>query len=143
MRAAVDTKWARLALVAVLFLFGFLTLFLSTAVLLDLFDVREMEGNYVPFVVLANFIASNGYIAAAIGLLAHRTWAHYPLWMAGVVLLMASVALGWHVYHGGLHEAHTIRALIFRTLLTITLYAMAAWLNRARAHKPHSTTERP
>ncbi|MBK9421483.1 MAG: hypothetical protein IPN44_10615 [Flavobacteriales bacterium] len=138
-----NKKWVRWALIAVLVLFGGLTLFLSTSILFDLFGIREKEGEYVPFVVLANFIASIGYFAAAMGLLAHRLWARYPLWMASVALLMASVGFAVHLLQGGIHESHTIVALAFRTVLTIGFYATAVWLIRAQPQKLHPTTEQP
>ncbi len=133
----------RWALVAVLVLFGGLTLFLSTSILFDLFGIREKEGEYVPFVVLANFMASIGYFAAAIGLLAHRPWARYPLWMASVVLLMASLGFAVYVLQGGIHETHTTVALAFRTVLTIAFYATAVWLIRAQPQELRTTTEQP
>ncbi len=142
MKTIRNTKWVRWALTAVLLLFGGVTLFLSTSVLFDLFGMREKEGNYVQFVVLANFFASVLYIAAAIGLLAQRLWARYPLWMASVVLITASIAFAWHVYQGGIHESHTIGALVFRTLLTITFYATAVWIGRRHAQQLHPTIER-
>ena len=48
--------------VAVLTGFGLLTIFLSTSVIFDLFDVRAKEGNYVLFVVWSNFISSFLYL---------------------------------------------------------------------------------
>ncbi len=50
-------KIIRYVLAAVLIGFGGLTLFLSGSVILDLFDMRTKEGNYVDFVVWANFLA--------------------------------------------------------------------------------------
>ena len=47
--------------------FGLLTLLLSTSVIFDLFGVRAKEGNYVLFVVWANFISSILYLFAAYG----------------------------------------------------------------------------
>lgn len=143
MKTTRNTKWVRWALVAVLVLFGGLTMFLSTSILFDLFGIREKEGEYVPFVVLANFMASIGYFAAAIGLLAHRPWARYPLWMASVVLLMASLGFAVYVLQGGIHESHTTVALAFRTVLTIAFYATAVWLIRAQPQEVHTTTEQP
>ena len=143
MKTMQNTKWVRWALIAVLVLFGGITLFLSTSILFDLFGIREKEGEYVPFVVLANFIASIGYFAAAIGLLTHRLWARYPLWMASAVLLMASVGFAVHVLQGGIHESHTTVALAFRTVLTIGFYATAVWLIRAQPQELHTTTEQP
>ncbi|HLT50779.1 MAG TPA: hypothetical protein VKZ93_02415 [Arenibacter sp.] len=49
--------------------FGLLTLFLSTSVIFDLFDIRAKQGNYVLFVVWSNFICSMLYLFAAYGLL--------------------------------------------------------------------------
>ena len=39
---------------AMLIAFGLLTLFLSSSVIFDLFDIRSKEGNYVLFVVWSN-----------------------------------------------------------------------------------------
>ena len=131
MRATRNTTFMRWALIAALLLFGGLTLFLSTSVLLDLFEIREKEGNYVQFVVLANFFASILYFAGAVGLVTRKPWARYPLGMAIVVLLVASVAFARHVYQGGIHEQRTIGALAFRTVLSIAFYATAAWIGRS------------
>lgn len=48
--------------------FALLTLFLSSSVIFDWFGIRAREGNYVHFVVWANFLCSLGYLAAAYGL---------------------------------------------------------------------------
>ncbi len=143
MSATATTKLLRWFLITVLLLFGGLTLFLSTSVLFELFGMREKEGNYLQFVVLANFFASILYFAAGVGLLTHKPWARYPLWMASVVLLVASLAFGWHVSQGGIHEQRTIGALAFRTLLTLAFYATAVLIGRAHQHETNTTTERP
>ena len=143
MKTTRNRNWVRWTLIAVLLLFGGITLFLSASVLFDLFGMREKEGNYVQFVVLANFFASILYFAAAFGLLAHKPWARYPLWMASVVMLVASLAFGWYVYQGGIHEQRTIGAMAFRTVLTIAFYATAVWIGRAHHQRTNTTTERP
>ena len=51
----------------ILLAFGLLTFFLSTSVIFDLFGIREKEGNYVLFIVWANFISSILYLLAAFG----------------------------------------------------------------------------
>jgi len=140
MRSTRNATWVRWTLIVVLLLFGGITLFLSTSVLFDLFGMREKEGNYVQFVVLANFFASVLYFAAAVGLIAHEPWARHPLWMASVVLLLASLAFGWYVYQGGIHEQRTIGAMIFRTLLTIAFYATAVWIGRAQQQQTETFT---
>ena len=50
----------------ILLLLGLLTLFLSSSIIFDLFEIREMEGNYVGFVVWANFISAILYIITAL-----------------------------------------------------------------------------
>lgn len=132
MKTTRNIRSVRWILIAVLLFFGGITLFLSTSVLFDLFDMREMEGNYVEFVVLANFFASILYFAAAFGLITQQPWARYPLWIAGVVMVVASLALGWYVHLGGIHEQRTIVAMIFRTLLTLAFYATAVYIGRAQ-----------
>ena len=108
----------RYALAAVLIAFGALTLFLSGSVILDLFDMRAKEGNYVDFVVWANFLASLLYIASAFGLLTRRNWSATPLLIALSMLIVTAVGFAIHVSGGGLHEQRTIGALAFRTGLT-------------------------
>lgn len=132
MKTTRNTTWVRWTLVAVLLFFGGVTLFLSTSIVFDLFGMREKEGNYVQFVVLANLLASILYFAGAIGLIAHQAWTRYPLWMASVVMIVASIAFGWYVYQGGIHEQRTIVAMLFRTLLTLAFYATAVWIGRAQ-----------
>lgn len=58
--------------VAVLTGFGLLTIFLSTSVIFDLFDIRTKEGNYVLFVVWSNFISSFIYLISVYGLLSSK-----------------------------------------------------------------------
>ena len=117
-------------LAAVLLLFGALTLFLSTSIILDLFGIRAREGNYVPVVVWANFIVSFLYILAAAGLFAQKPWTLSALKVAVLILLGAGIAFGWHVFNGGIHEQKTIGALIFRTLITLSLYTASRRLIR-------------
>ncbi|MBK8613516.1 MAG: hypothetical protein IPN85_08465 [Flavobacteriales bacterium] len=121
----------RTILATVLLLFGVLTLFLSTSVIFDLFGIREREGNYVPVVVWANFIASILYVLAAVGLLAQKRWPPTLLLTVVLVLVAAGIAFGWHVLSGGLHEQKTIGALTFRTLFTLGLYFGARHLTRS------------
>jgi hypothetical protein len=42
---------------------------MSGSVIFDLFGIREKEGNYVLFIVLANFIAGFFYLLSAYGML--------------------------------------------------------------------------
>lgn len=112
----------------VLLLFALLTLFLSSSVIFDLFGIREKEGNYVPLVVWANFISSILYLAAAYGLLKLKKWAVWLLVIAVVILVAAFIGLKIHISEGGLYEAKTANAMIFRIGLTILLAVASYFL---------------
>jgi len=99
-------------------LFGLLTLFLSTSIIFDLFDIRIREGQYVLFVVVANFISSLLYLLAAYGFFRKRKWTLHLLAASATVLCVAFFTLLVYIYAGGLYETKTIGALIFRILLT-------------------------
>ncbi|HIP36082.1 MAG TPA: hypothetical protein EYG85_04445 [Crocinitomix sp.] len=103
----------------ILTLFGLLTLFLSTSVIFDLFGIRAMEGNYVLFVVWANFISSIIYLLSVYGLLSLQKWVPLVLLVSTVVLIIAYVGLKMHINAGGLYEEKTVGAMVFRSSLTI------------------------
>ena len=104
-----------------LLLFALLTLFLSGSVIFDLFDIREKEGNYVPLVVWANFISSILYLVAAYGLFKMKKWSFWLLVVTVFILVAAFTGLKIHINNGGLYEAKTVNAMIFRIGLTILL----------------------
>ena len=99
--------------------FGVFTLYLSSAVLLDLFGVRAKEGNYVWFVVFANFISSFLYLITSYGLMTKKPWAIRPISGALIILLMAFIGLIIHIQFGGAYEQKTVYGMVFRTTLTI------------------------
>lgn len=106
--------------------FGLLTLFLSASVIFDLFGIRAKEGNYVPLVVWANFISSILYLVAAYGLLKMKKWPVWLLVISAVILVAAFIGLKIHISEGGLYEAKTVNAMIFRIGLT-TLLALVSY----------------
>ena len=112
----------------VLLLFALLTLFLSSSVIFDLFGIREKEGNYVPLVVWANFISSILYLVAAYGLLKMKKWPVWLLVISAVILVAAFIGLKIHISEGGLYEAKTANAMIFRIGLTILLAVASYFL---------------
>lgn len=130
------THILRYVLASVLLLFGALTLFLSTSVLLDLFGIRERESPYVPAVVVANLIASLLYLAAGAGLLMQRRWSSVLLAAAVAVLLVGGLLLALHINSGGEYRTATIGALTFRTLLTAVFYLIARWSLRTPDPSP-------
>ncbi len=106
-------------LASVLATFGLLTLFLSSSIIFDLFDIRAKEGNYVLLVVWANFICSLLYLAAAYGLVKLKRWPYKILIVAVAVLFIAFAGLLIHINRGGLYETKTIGALAFRISVTL------------------------
>lgn len=77
--------------VAILTGFGLLTMFLSTSVIFDLFDVRAKEGNYVLFVVWSNFISSFLYLFSVYGLLTSKNWTFKILGLSTIILAIAFI----------------------------------------------------
>jgi hypothetical protein len=114
-------------LAVLLAVFGIITLFLSSAVILDLFNVREQEGNYVLIVVWANWLCSLLYVLAAYGFIKRKQWTLGLLLASTGVLLFAFAGLLIHINTGGLYETKTIGALIFRAVVTL-VFALMAWL---------------
>ena len=110
-----------------LFAFALLTLFLSSSVILDLFGIREKEGNYVLFVVWANFISSLLYIGAAYGFIKRKNWTVLILGVSTVILITAYLMLQNHIGAGGIYEQKTVGAMIFRTSIT-AFFAMIAFI---------------
>lgn len=111
--------------IAVLTGFGLLTIFLSTSVIFDLFDVRAKEGNYVLFVVYSNFISSFLYLISVYGLLTSKKWTFKTLGLATIILAIAFIGFLYYIQSGGIYETKTVSAMIFRTALTLgfTLFA--------------------
>ena len=54
--------------------FGLLTLLLSSSIIFDWFGIRAKEGNYVLFVVGANFLCAILYLIAAYGFIKKKQW---------------------------------------------------------------------
>ena len=110
---------------SVLAAFGLLTLFLSSSVIFDLFGVRAQEGNYVLFIVWANFLSSLFYLSAAYGFIESKKWTASLLGISGIVLLLAFVGLFIYIKAGGTYETKTIGAMAFRTTVTFVFSALA------------------
>jgi len=92
---------------------------MTTSVLFDLFGIRAKEGNYVLFVVVANFICAFLYLAAAYGFFFTKKWTSKMLFIASGILLLTFIALGFYIASGGIYEFKTVLAMTFRTLITI------------------------
>lgn len=102
-----------------LFIFGLLSLFMTTSVIFNLFDIREMEGNYVLIVVYANLICAVIYVCSAYGFFKEKNWTTICLFVAASILILAFIGLLIHIYMGGVYEEKTIKSMSFRTLITL------------------------
>ena len=108
--------------------FGLLTLFLTTSIILDLFGIREKEGNFVWIVVLANFLVSFLYLFAAYGFLKNKRSTTTLLGIALLVLILAAIGFFVHIQSGGIYETKTIGALGFRSTLTL-VFALISYFH--------------
>lgn len=99
-------------------LFALITVFMSGSIIFDLFGIREKEGNYVLFIVIANFICGFLYLIAAYGLFFGKTWSTRLLAFATSILTISFVGLIWHISGGGIYEQQTVKAMLFRIAIT-------------------------
>ncbi len=109
----------------VLAIFGLVTLFLSSSVIFDLFGVRIKEGNYVLFVVWANFLSSILYLFAVYGFTKTKKWTILLLLVSEIILFIAFIGLIIHIYSGGIYESKIIGAMIFRIIITLAFLTAA------------------
>lgn len=107
--------------------FALLTLFLSSSILFNWFSIREKEGNYVGFVVAANFICSLLYLISSVGLVTKKRWSFYFLSISFIILFITFVSFLIYINSGGVYETKTISALIFRQVLTL-LFTIFSYL---------------
>lgn len=105
--------------------FGLLTIIAGGGVIFDMFGMRAKEGNYVLFVVWANFICGFLYLLAAYGLFKRKTWTSKVLGIAVALLLVTFLGLLIWILNGNIYERKTIVAMTFRTLFTIALFILA------------------
>lgn len=121
--------WALRGLAVVAFVFGIATVRAGGSVLFG--DGAAAAGNFFPFVVWFNFLAGFFYVAAAPGLWRGAPWA---AWLAGalaILTVLVFAAFGGYVAMGAPYEPRTVAAMSARTLLWLTIAALA-WPRRAR-----------
>ena len=99
-------------------------------------------GNYVPFVLWFNFMAGFAYVIAGVGLWMQQRWAVWLAIAIAVTTALVFAAFGAHVISGGLYEKRTVIAMSMRTLVWITIAAIA-WRRvlRAKLARPEGATQ--
>lgn len=108
--------------------FGLVTVFMASSVIFNLFGIREKEGNYVLFIVYTNLVCGILYLLAA-----YTTWTTPKLSFTSLVvslalLIVAFIAFQFYIYNGGIHEAKTIKAMVFRIVFTAIMTGIG-WLS--------------
>ncbi len=104
---------------------GLLTVFIGGSVIFDLFGMRAEHGNYVLFVVWANFICAFLYLIASYGFFMKKKWTASVLMVAVLILILAFIGFAVWVFNGNLYEKRTIGAMAFRLAVTIGLFLFA------------------
>ncbi|MBW7867676.1 MAG: hypothetical protein H3C31_05060 [Brumimicrobium sp.] len=121
-------KALRLISIIFLIVFGGVTIFMSTSVVFDLFGIRAMEGNYVPFVVYANMVCGYMYIIAALLYLKRPLTTAKILLVCTSLLIITFSAFLIYIQNGGVHELKTIKAMTFRVVITALLTVVAFYI---------------
>lgn len=111
-------------------LFGLATIFAGGSVIFDLFGMRQEQGNYVLFVVWANFICGFLYLFAAYGFFKTRKWTSKLLQYALYILIITFAGLFIWIVTGHLYETRTIAAMSFRLLVTLILFVIARYFQQ-------------
>lgn len=120
-------------LAAILLGFGLLTLFLSSSVIFDWFEIRKKEGNFVWIVVWSNFVASLLYLVASYGFYRSLKWTTTLLMISYLILTLGLVGLFVHIDAGGIYEKKTIGAMFFRSSITLVIAILAYFtINKKR-----------
>ncbi|MCZ2460816.1 MAG: hypothetical protein LC128_14445 [Chitinophagales bacterium] len=114
-------KYLRIIQTVLLVLIGAVSLFMTTSVVFDLFGIREKEGNYVPFIVYTNMACAIIYLIAAYMNRKQPKLSFFLLVIASVALVVAFISLMIYINNGGIHEAKTVKAMVFRMAFTIVM----------------------
>lgn len=105
--------------------FGLLTIKEGSTILFGDAAALAAAGNYVPFVLWFNFLAGFAYVAAGAGLWLMRRWAVGLAITIAAATALTFAAFGIHVYAGGAFEPRTVIAMSLRTLVWVTIAAIA------------------
>ncbi|MDX9705746.1 MAG: hypothetical protein RBT46_08590 [Weeksellaceae bacterium] len=114
-------KFIQYSICLFLLLFGAVSLFMTTSIIFDWFGIRELEGNYVPFIVYANLICGFLYLLTSYLLFKNKKSASYLLLFASILLILSFISLGIYINNGGIYEEKTVKAMTFRSSITLIL----------------------
>ncbi len=104
-----------MSLVAIIF--GLVTIKVGGMVLFTGGEAHQAAGDYVPFVLWFNFLASFVYIATGILLWGQRSAAALMAATIAVSTLLVFIAFGVHIFSGGAYEMRTVGAMSMRSII--------------------------
>lgn len=110
----------------VIFLFGFLTMFMSVSMIFDLSDARKSAGNYVFFLITANLILGMIYLCASYGFFKEKNWTTTVLFCAAFLLIFIFIILLIYILKGGIYQGKTIMTITIRTFITL-IFTLISW----------------
>lgn len=111
----------RYILAAVALVFGVATIKAGADVLFFSEQARSAAGNYVPFVLWANFIGGFLYVAAGLLILLNSTQALRLSAFIAVTTVAVLVALVIYITVGGAYETRTLAAMLFRSVIWVAI----------------------
>lgn len=122
-------KTLKLIQTTLLLVVGFATLYMSSAILFDLFNIREGQGDYVQFVVIANFICGFLYIIAVLSNLKGNTKnSARVLGLATLILVVSFIALMFYIESEKPYELKTVKSLTLRTTFTALMAIISVYI---------------
>lgn len=111
----------RYILAAVALVFGAATMKAGGDVLFFSEQARSAAGNYVPFVLWANFIGGFLYVTAGLLIFLNSTQALRLSAFIAAMTVAVLVALGIHIAVGGAYEMRTLAAMVFRSAIWVAI----------------------
>src|SRR6185312_1012861 len=117
-----------------MFLLGLVSLFMTTSIIFDLFQIRKIEGHYVPFIVYVNLICAVIYLISVYGFLKEKKSTTTYLFIASFILVIAFIAFLIYISKGGVYEAKTVKAMSVRILITVAFTGIS-WNHLSRKGK--------
>lgn len=111
----------RYILAAVALIFGAATIKAGGDVLFFNEQARSAAGNYVPFVLWANFIGGFLYITAGLLILLNSIQALRLSVLIATLTVVVLIALGIHIAVGKAYETRTLAAMGFRSVIWLII----------------------
>lgn len=111
----------RYILAAVALVFGVATIKAGADVLFFSEQARSAAGNYVPFVLWANFMGGFLYVIAGLLIFLNSTQALRLSTFIAAMTVAVLIALAIHIVAGGAYETRTLAAMVFRSVIWVAI----------------------